>query len=113
MRKFEIIFVALIICLCIGTMVHAGVNYPIYPISGTNWTGANIPNNGINWTDNQLVQSTRAGLNWQSLDPATNGINWTSLSNGSALANIVCWKANGMPGKCTTGVSGALCTSCT
>lgn len=82
--------------------------------AGINWQDVHgsIGNGPMNWSDIQQVQKTSNGVNWMDLDPRSGGINWFVVANGATSAQIMCWKANGQPGKCTTGVSGTGCTGC-
>lgn len=82
--------------------------------SAINWSDvqATVPSSSINWTDVQAVAKTLTGINWSTMSVQGNGINWAKAANGATATTLMCWRSDGFPGKCTTGVSGVACTAC-
>lgn len=88
-------------------------NFKAILTTGINWQAIpSVVNNvNINWQSNLIAGQNLNGVNWQALTTSS-GINWFTMANGVTPSTLVCWKSNGQPGKCTTGVSGVSCTSC-
>lgn len=84
-------------------------------LAGVNWQAVTgISSSAVNWANVVDAQLAGAGgVNWYIISPNNGGgVNWYRAANGATATNIVCWKSNGQLGKCTTGVTGANCTSC-
>lgn len=56
--------------------------------------------------------TARLGLSTVTI-PDITGTLITTASVGIASTTIACWTANGQIGKCTTSISGVLCSTCT
>lgn len=72
----------------------------------------NAANGQVNW--DSMKELFSKNINWQDINGTISqyNVNWTDISQGALSTNIVCWKANNQPGKCTSSISGVNCTSC-